>query len=138
MLPPHGAWVTEASAWQKNAGGPVRRYKDCLKASLKTCSNPILGWDHWQQTATHGAWPYTGESMPSSLRRSAYNAMQCNAMQCNAMQCNAMQCNAMQCNAMQCNAMQCNAITCYGSQTKYGGHRICTILAWLITCCSLG
>ena len=42
---PKMAFFSELSQGSRNQGGPVKRFKDSLKASLRNCGIPILGWE---------------------------------------------------------------------------------------------
>ena len=42
---PKKVFFSELSQGSRNQGGPAKRFKDSLKASLRNCGIPILGWE---------------------------------------------------------------------------------------------
>ena len=42
---PKMVFFSELASGTRNAGGPLKRFKDCLKASLGACNIPLIGWE---------------------------------------------------------------------------------------------
>ena len=42
---PKMVFCSELASGARNLGRPLKRYKDCLKASLEACGIPVLGWE---------------------------------------------------------------------------------------------